>query len=192
MKGFKPFKISLVHDHFKTLVNEDVEKNVEKDVKVQKMDQHSEPLRIPRFDTAKNQKEANILGCVQLFFGIAVFFLIFNLTLGSYMKGIGVGLEMAAEEQYRLRAKVDFYKTTLENEEVYIIETIETKDPYASNTLWSIINFIFINEKGCENIRSVVGGDAFYVSKACFDAMVNGNYINPYPKFDDKSIYVKI
>ena len=108
------------------------------------------------------------------------------------MKGIGVGLEMAAEEQYRFRAKVDFYKTTLENEEVYIIETIETKDPYASNTLWSIINFIFINEKGCENIRSVVGGDAFYVSKACFDAMVNGNYINPYPKFDDKSIYVKI
>ena len=192
MKGFKPFKISLVHDHFKTLVNEDVEKNVEKDVKVQKMDQYSEPLRIPRFDTVKNQKDANILGCAQLFFGIAVFFLIFNLTLGSYMKGIGVGLEMAAEEQYRFRAKVDFYKTTLENEEVYIIETIETKDPYASNTLWSIINFIFINEKGCENIRSVVGGDAFYVSKACFDAMVNGNYINPYPKFDDKSIYVKI
>ena len=192
MKGFKTFKISLVHDHFKTLVNEDVEKNVEKDVKVQKMDQYSEPLRIPRFDTVKNQKDANILGCAQLFFGIAVFFLIFNLTLGSYMKGIGVGLEMAAEEQYRFRAKVDFYKTTLENEEVYIIETIETKDPYASNTLWSIINFIFINEKGCENIRSVVGGDAFYVSKACFDAMVNGNYINPYPKFDDKSIYVKI
>ena len=192
MKGFKPFKISLVHDHFKTLVNEDVEKNVEKDVEVQKMDQYSEPLRIPRFDTVKNQKDANILGCAQLFFGIAVFFLIFNLTLGSYMKGIGVGLEMAAEEQYRFRAKVDFYKTTLENEEVYIIETIETKDPYASNTLWSIINFIFINEKGCENIRSVVGGDAFYVSKACFDAMVNGNYINPYPKFDDKSIYVKI
>ena len=99
MKGFKPFKISLVHDHFKNLVNEDVEKNVEKDVKVQKMDQYSEPLRIPRFDTAKNQKEANILGCVQLFFGIAVFFLIFNLTLGSYMKGIGVGLEMADEQQ---------------------------------------------------------------------------------------------
>ena len=194
MKGFKTFKISLVHDHFKTLVNEDVEKNVEKDVKVQKMDQYSEPLRIPRFDTVKNQKDANILGCAQLFFGIAVFFLIFNLTLGSYMKGIGVGLEMAAEEQYRFRAKVDFYKSTSE-EGFYVIETKDHDDFW---TFWSIINFVFLNEKSCGrgekdgNIRSVVGRDAFYVSAACFDAMVNGNYINPYPKFDDKSIYVKI
>ena len=34
MKGFKPFKISLVHDHFKTMVNEDVEKNKEKVVEL--------------------------------------------------------------------------------------------------------------------------------------------------------------
>ena len=61
MKGFKPFKISLVHDHFKTLVNEDVEKNVEKDVKVQKIDQYSEPLRIQDLIMRKMQKKQKSL-----------------------------------------------------------------------------------------------------------------------------------
>ena len=192
MKGFKPFKISLVHDHFKTLVNEDVEKNVEKDVKVQKIDQYSEPLRIPRFDHAKNAKEAKILGCAQLGFGIAVFFLIFNLTLGSYIKGIAVGLEMAAEENYRFRAKVDFYKTTLE-EEFYVIET---KDKGEFKTLLNIMNFIALNEIDCEmyvKARLRDTGDGFLVSTSCLDTMVNKNYINLNPRHTtDKSIYVKI
>ena len=166
---------------YKTFVNEDVEATIEKDVEVQKSDQDSKPswmiAIIPK-----------ILGFAIFAFGSAATILAFILLLifGSFMA--------PDEENYRLRAKVNSYKSP-DFDGLYVIEKMQWDEKFENDyqLFLDIMEIISKNEEECKIEGNVVKftRDSFYVSESCYNTMVNKNYISTHLTRDMR-YYLKI
>ena len=164
---------------YKTFVNEDVEATIEKDVEVQKSEQDSKPSRmiIPK-----------ILGFALFAFGSAATILAFILLLifGSYMA--------PDEENYRLRAKVNSYKSPY-FDGLYVIEKMQWDKKFENDyqLFLDIMEIISKNEDECKIEGNVVKftRDSFNVSESCYNTMVKKNYISSHLTRDMR-YYLKI
>ena len=164
---------------YKTFVNEEVEAAIEQDVEVPKNDQDSKPSRmiIPK-----------ILGFTLFAFGSAATILAFILLLifGSYMA--------PDEENYRLRAKVNSYKSSY-FDGIYVIEKMQWDKKFENDyqLFLDIMEIISKNEEECKIEGNVVKftRDSFYVSESCYNTMVKKNYISTHLT-SDMRYYLKI
>ena len=164
---------------YKTFVNEDVEVAIVQDVEVQKSEQDSKPSRmiIPK-----------ILGFTLFAFGSAATILAFILLLifGSYMA--------PDEENYRLRAKVNSYKSPY-FDGLYVIEKMQWDKKFENDyqLFLDIMEIISKNEEECKIEGNVVKftRDSFYVSESCYNTMVKKNYISTHLT-SDMRYYLKI
>ena len=155
---------------YKTLVNEDVEKDVE----VQKSDKDS------------NSKPSRMIIPNTLGFALVAFAIILLLIFGFY--------KMVPEENYRFRTKVNLYKS-LANDGFYeIYKRLDKKMENDYQTFLNIMEFISKNEEECKIEGNVVRyiRDAFYVSESCYNTMVNKNYISTRESFVYILYYLQI
>ena len=151
---------------------------VNEDVEVQKSDKDSKPSRMII------QK---ILGFATFAFGLAATIIAFILLLifGSYM---------APEANYRLRAKVNSYKSPY-FDGLYVIEKMQWDEKFENDyqLFLDIMEIISKNEEECKIEGNVVRyiRDAFHVSESCYNTMVNKNYISSHCTHE-MCLYLKI